>query len=222
MAPLSQKKDKARSVSWGVHLQRVVRTAAGTGADEGAPEAGAVGAVLRVAPQWGQASPTRCAEWTGALPVGGGAMEKKGETGGVQKNCSPNMHTTRSLGQGFLTLTRHHVSPEAGGLDHGNFPCPRGISPTLQCSVQLRRGPEELERTKKKRLIEMRKAKRKRCLRFRPTLAWPWSWTQGPRTKAVGTLREVSTFNFAKWQICCRKGDPFQGPKLGSCLTLRN
>ena len=22
--------------------------------------------------------------------------------------------------------------------------------------------------------------------------------------------------------ICCRKGDPFQGPKLGSCLTLRN
>ena len=23
-------------------------------------------------------------------------------------------------------------------------------------------------------------------------------------------------------EICCRKGDPFQGPKLGSCLTLRN
>ena len=23
-------------------------------------------------------------------------------------------------------------------------------------------------------------------------------------------------------QYCCRKGDPFQGPKLGSCLTLRN
>ena len=22
-------------------------------------------------------------------------------------------------------------------------------------------------------------------------------------------------------QSCCRKGDPFQGPKLGSCLTLR-
>ena len=22
--------------------------------------------------------------------------------------------------------------------------------------------------------------------------------------------------------ICWRKGDPFQGPKLGSCLTLRN
>ena len=25
----------------------------------------------------------------------------------------------------------------------------------------------------------------------------------------------------AEW-FCCRKGDPFQGPKLGSCLTLRN
>ena len=24
-----------------------------------------------------------------------------------------------------------------------------------------------------------------------------------------------------RW-LCCRKGDPFQGPKLGSCLTLRN
>ena len=22
--------------------------------------------------------------------------------------------------------------------------------------------------------------------------------------------------------ICCRKGDPFKGPKLGSCLTLGN
>ena len=22
--------------------------------------------------------------------------------------------------------------------------------------------------------------------------------------------------------FCCRKGDPFQGPKLGSCLTLGN
>jgi len=23
-------------------------------------------------------------------------------------------------------------------------------------------------------------------------------------------------------RFCCRKGDPFQGPKLGSCLTLGN
>ena len=26
----------------------------------------------------------------------------------------------------------------------------------------------------------------------------------------------------ARVTICCRKGDPFQGLKLGSCLTLRN
>ena len=26
----------------------------------------------------------------------------------------------------------------------------------------------------------------------------------------------------ARVAICCRKGDPFQGPKLGSYLTLRN
>ena len=25
-----------------------------------------------------------------------------------------------------------------------------------------------------------------------------------------------------KCNNCCRKRDPFQGPKLGSCLTLRN
>ena len=25
----------------------------------------------------------------------------------------------------------------------------------------------------------------------------------------------------SRWP-CCRKGDPFQGPKVGSCLTLRN
>ena len=25
-----------------------------------------------------------------------------------------------------------------------------------------------------------------------------------------------------KWHNCCRKGGPFQGPKLGSCLTLGN
>ena len=24
------------------------------------------------------------------------------------------------------------------------------------------------------------------------------------------------------WPNCCRKGDPFQGPKLGSCLTIGN
>ena len=29
-------------------------------------------------------------------------------------------------------------------------------------------------------------------------------------------------FSILAKQNCCRKGDPFQGPKLGSCLTLRN
>ena len=24
------------------------------------------------------------------------------------------------------------------------------------------------------------------------------------------------------WSLCCRKRDPFQDPKLGACLTLRN
>ena len=28
--------------------------------------------------------------------------------------------------------------------------------------------------------------------------------------------------NPTKVAICCRKEDPFQGPKMGSCLTLRN
>ena len=28
--------------------------------------------------------------------------------------------------------------------------------------------------------------------------------------------------NPTKVSICCRKADPFQGPKLGSCLTLGN
>ena len=30
-----------------------------------------------------------------------------------------------------------------------------------------------------------------------------------------------ATQNF-KRHLCCRKGDPFHGPKLGSCLTLGN
>ena len=28
--------------------------------------------------------------------------------------------------------------------------------------------------------------------------------------------------NLTRVAICCRKVDPFQDPKLGSCLTLRN
>ena len=29
-------------------------------------------------------------------------------------------------------------------------------------------------------------------------------------------------FRVALSSLCCRKGDPFQGLKVGSCLTLRN
>ena len=32
---------------------------------------------------------------------------------------------------------------------------------------------------------------------------------------------QVWVDTFTGW-ICCRKGDPFQGLKLGSCLTLEN
>ena len=33
---------------------------------------------------------------------------------------------------------------------------------------------------------------------------------------------EHSTIHAPKQSFCCSKGDPFQGPKLCSCLTLRN
>ena len=32
----------------------------------------------------------------------------------------------------------------------------------------------------------------------------------------------LSTFRKFSFYDCCRKGDPFQGPKLGSCPTLGN
>ena len=32
----------------------------------------------------------------------------------------------------------------------------------------------------------------------------------------------MEPFNFSFFRISCRKGERFQGPKLGSCLTLRN
>ena len=34
-------------------------------------------------------------------------------------------------------------------------------------------------------------------------------------------VRRRRGFQRIRW-LCCRKGDPFQGPKLGSCLTLGN
>ena len=33
---------------------------------------------------------------------------------------------------------------------------------------------------------------------------------------------KVLEFQLQHQSFCCRKGDPFQGPKLGSCLTLGN
>ena len=33
---------------------------------------------------------------------------------------------------------------------------------------------------------------------------------------------EILEFQLQHQFFCCRKGDPFQGPKLGSCLTLGN
>ena len=38
-----------------------------------------------------------------------------------------------------------------------------------------------------------------------------------PKSSVVGAFREGGRERKRK---CCRKGDPFQGPKLGSCLTL--
>ena len=41
-------------------------------------------------------------------------------------------------------------------------------------------------------------------------------------TQTSQTLKiSFSTLNWPLW-LCCRKGDPFQGLKGGSCLTLRN
>ena len=40
---------------------------------------------------------------------------------------------------------------------------------------------------------------------------------------AENTLISQTTGSWTlKQWFCCRKGDPFQGPKLGSCLTLGN
>ena len=40
----------------------------------------------------------------------------------------------------------------------------------------------------------------------------------------IFSAKLFSTFSFPTLVLsfCCRKGDPFQGPKLGSCLALRN
>ena len=40
--------------------------------------------------------------------------------------------------------------------------------------------------------------------------------------KLVSEYPEWSMKSPARVTICCKKGDPFQGPKLDSCLTLRS
>ena len=48
---------------------------------------------------------------------------------------------------------------------------------------------------------------------------WQASW---PMSHPSGQDVSLSEKSPARVAICCRKGDPFQGPTLGSCLTLRN
>ena len=46
-------------------------------------------------------------------------------------------------------------------------------------------------------------------------IRWPkyWSFSISPSSEYSGLI---------SLRICCRKGNPFQGPKLGSCLTIGN
>ena len=46
-------------------------------------------------------------------------------------------------------------------------------------------------------------------------IRWPeyWSFSVSPSSEYSGLI---------SLRICCRKGNPFQGPKLGSCLTIGN
>ena len=65
------------------------------------------------------------------------------------------------------------------------------------------------------------------CVRRRPrtkgSLLWPlglvhWWPSWSPSGRDVSHSEE----EYVRVSICCRKGDIFQGPKLGSCLTLGN
>ena len=49
---------------------------------------------------------------------------------------------------------------------------------------------------------------------------WEIDFTHMPKANGYSCL-QVWVDTFTGW-ICCRKGDPFQGLKLGSCLTLEN
>jgi len=53
---------------------------------------------------------------------------------------------------------------------------------------------------------------------------WVWSIGRqaGPWVPWVVRMSASAKKSPTRVAICCRKVDPFQGPKLGSCLTLRN
>ena len=60
-------------------------------------------------------------------------------------------------------------------------------------------------------------------------LAWRIPWTEEPGGLQSTRLQRVGhdwvtslSFFISLWWLCCRKGDPFQGLKLSSCLTLGN
>ena len=48
------------------------------------------------------------------------------------------------------------------------------------------------------------------------------SWQTNGETMVTVTDLFLGVQNHCRWWLCCKKGDPFQGPKVGSCLTLRN
>ena len=41
-------------------------------------------------------------------------------------------------------------------------------------------------------------------------------------TNSLRMTMQIVECSLLHRRACCRKGDPFQGPKLGSCLTLGN
>ena len=59
-----------------------------------------------------------------------------------------------------------------------------------------------------------------------PQARWAWEQVLALVQEQSKILQKVLVLATNCWEdrclYCCRKGDPFQGPKLGSCLTLRN
>ena len=49
-----------------------------------------------------------------------------------------------------------------------------------------------------------------------------WLVSEHPVASGISPAPPVQRGRNCQLASCCRKGDPFQGPKLGSCLTLRN